>query len=1799
MPSSWDDIFEALFSHDNSNDQLVTSLLSSDYPTGILTQTFPSFPGPSPATATAFKSDIEAIPPSSDGLYNRDELVEDALWLSKQLNLSEEEALRLTLLEYQYRPEFRLQQGYSEAEIASLKEALGADYVDKRLQLREESGGRNDGTFNSQNSRRTRLIQLYLDQQVLVLRLAKDLSEIKCLPDTGDASHTSPRVELANLTRSDLGRPRDVVTDAIDRIRAYLQSLESVPSWSVDEPQFSLLKDARDSATLHMIKSVLQIVLLTTRSSEVKPDGPSVVSWFRLMSLVEYFASFNSDTPDQAAAIQEIQSTASLITLIFLDLGSTIEKLTSTASSGQTVRPGTREEYFFDHESVSQLQEILERAGELGNPQAGPAVLAWSIIVNHIKQLAFAIKENRESHHVQRSLEAPAAHRTSSGSSSSFQTSIFEDLWDSISLHSANDDPPNLLSNLAIDQCHVIDYAAFLCASAGSLSTMLPIFRLQALQELVAVAQPFMSYTPELVSLQLALLTPNPNTASEKALYNPAVHFIQDEFLLSGFYDMAAARFPFECVPFLRFSRLLAEAPIFSEDGTQYIEHRLRRLPSFTQAAINGIHFSTTREDENGLFVVLDEPINLLDLSNNKLLTYRHQETETTSIIPTNTIGELISDPDGPVEVIRWQHEYPGLAYMGQLLELHCLGRLPTILSEAEDPRAVASEITGLLTTLLSTILDNPIEGQSTDDARKHCLALLDEVSANLNPEADAVVYIFDILEQELQSFRRRTTSVFDCRILNSSLDFIIVLCRVRPRLIWSNLSRTSLLGHQSASSPILGIVSAVEVPLQTFGFLEKCTELYQSLIQLSVGYANAAASSTTRPLTRSALPAAWRTQSPLLAAATEAMYQIYQNVSEWSFQNPNEQLRITTSIADSFADIIRYAFGVGNSLESTSSATTPFVEAATYLVSSFRESAPQEVGLDPLVRLFFAIGNTEKSAMENNIELDRHADSTMALAALLSRYGQLRDWPLSSLEKHIFDAVPCLVRTLQKGSLTRVSCLRLLYAILTYVDRHQPSSLLGHLGSSSGIDLLNLLRHIQMKSESQGERAQIWKLLTLFVKDSQQWLAMVILTGSAPDGSKRPQSQEKPNKCLRGKTFLQIAVEELRMFQKLPKKVTIAILEFILEAMQNWSWVAKDLTNAEEEFYSNTIRSLFGPDQIDGTEWAEQNVIAALMTDIATTHLHHAKVSRDEQVIKIYGPLFSWLSTHAVDVSSYNVSLHTNLPRNFSAKYDWLTVSDIKNTGLDERHYGPNFFYNIKFADKLMEHDQSWQGVRGRSQHQSFSTEFRRANINLSLVDSELRLLSSLQRLCVDHCRFVIENRKIQRSMATIVKNCLHRNSQVYPTEGLFESLFQTRADLSMALLRELAAYGAVGSDFLDLLEHAWEAVRFRSGSYEQAIANNDLTYWRSILSDLLLAIQFHVYKDPKAPLTGGEIEPVVLAPEIPTILGITTAIVADGFRSVVLALQDQKERKLSTVANDKADLAGPRDVSLLLTFMQTILRLPSLPQFSAELSDRLSSSGIISSCLVLYSWSHLLTGPELDHQPRYADCCVQLLASISSLPPVAEELAVEGVLNRLLSAKTTETLQRVPGGASHVDARPNCVFLYRIWATGILPLCLNLLHAVGGAIAPEISVFLNQFPDQLARASTALMPTPPTKAAASDVLTLSVASEAATLALISYGLTSFRSAGASAAVDPTTILPLKGYDEHRTAILEDVRDLVAMKDEARHKMTVPTNEKEVGWQNARDAEGGNKLDAKIVTQLKMATVALRRDEDDDDEGK
>lgn len=160
----------------------------------------------------------------------------------------------------------------------------------------------------------------------------------------------------------------------------------------------------------------------------------------------------------------------------------------------------------------------------------------------------------------------------------------------------------------------------------------------------------------------------------------------------------------------------------------------------------------------------------------------------------------------------------------------------------------------------------------------------------------------------------------------------------------------------------------------------------------------------------------------------------------------------------------------------------------------------------------------------------------------------------------------------------------------------------------------------------------------------------------------------------------------------------------------------------------------------------------------------------------------------------------------------------------------------------------------------------------------------------------------------------------------------------------------------------------------------------------------------------------------------------------------------------------------------------------------------------MALYSWSDSLA---IDGDPVYGELSILFLLELSTIPPMAEQLAIDGVLGQISAANITAYLRR--GVVNALVDSAGVQRCYNIWVRGILPLLLNILDAVGTSIGTEVAIFINQFPNLLKQACEAFDTPETSRTVRKGMLkqvTLRSCSEVHSLSLIVYILAGFRQA-------------------------------------------------------------------------------------------
>ena len=253
---------------------------------------------------------------------------------------------------------------------------------------------------------------------------------------------------------------------------------------------------------------------------------------------------------------------------------------------------------------------------------------------------------------------------------------------------------------------------------------------------------------------------------------------------------------------------------------------------------------------------------------------------------------------------------------------------------------------------------------------------------------------------------------------------------------------------------------------------------------------------------------------------------------------------------------------------------------------------------------------------------------------------------------------------------------------------------------------------------------------MTTLVSKRQQWFAMYVLTGRTPRESMRSktnQSQATPNT---EEPILNVALNNLCSLDKINPSTALGMLKFVATSADYWPWTFTTISQHPHFLraiseYAARVGSLTGAGDAKTTK-ASQDYnglqMASYMARILAMYTHYTQQLNNQKFARGLVPHLNYLIKNAISAPGYNNSLHGNLRTNFEAKFPGCSLADFKRTELGEVALGESYFYDIGFADKVLSSHPAWRGRKG----QGFLEEFKRANINLSVV--EAHVVSSLR---------------------------------------------------------------------------------------------------------------------------------------------------------------------------------------------------------------------------------------------------------------------------------------------------------------------------------------------------------------------------------------------------------------------------------------------------------------------------------------
>ncbi|KAF2483995.1 nucleoporin subcomplex protein binding to Pom34-domain-containing protein [Neohortaea acidophila] len=1785
---SWKSAYRILCDPEKAVDQgALEAFLTDAESVKYLTSALSPFLPPSQKSKGEFETKTAPInvAQSTNGDYNLEELKKDALWLSDQLKVDELVALRLVILEWQSRAEDSLQKddGGKADTLVPASSRLGASLFASTMRSTVPSSDP-----GAEETRHTREMRLYLEEKSYLLQTSTLLVERFGVRNRDAKTGTTWLDSLSEKVAQEHSSVQSAAdnsiffTACIEAVNGLVEELSDASRWPQSFQQDDDLQLLFGTSTVRNLVTTLRLLLARLHVLDGVLSHTAVSSWFKLMGRVNFFQDLapSAAAPDPSS----LQCLVSAISLAILRLPQTLNSIQESAQrhSGGVQYPDLPNDAYFGNDAcLQEINIILYRAAHENVIIASPAIFAWSIITGLIRDVAKLQQGRREQHRIDDGSDdgEPISTRRASRRDSKDDLSPFEKqyhlLQDFDMETEARDDPPAFFARSAVDRMNVYAFVSQLCTAisamySSDLDGAVSFAARYALLDMIREGMALVPYGTEVLEATLTILRPDVPCRSIRLDYRLADRFLADsEILCPLILDQTLARYPYELTPMLKLLSALSSAGFGQTETLPITASVLEGLQTLTLMFPEHFRsYALDHEDENSNSMLLTDIIPLfatrkaLSLTGTqyvgrRLLPFGSESTDGHNVlaIPAGSPGVILKE-SRPL-IIRIEHPHSGLEYLGLLLStlLPNSELLVPPMGRALD-RSTAADIIALITALLKACLR---QDAGFDDAK----LVLGRLAFALRNEQDIITIIADSMETELLAHLDQSPQESSLDLLIACADFFDTLISVSPERVWSALARSSLLGINGGANALAAVVGASEVTVGRFRFLNACVSIYSHLITDAVTGLVKRNAPITKVTNRFDSPVSFqdatpeRTMSTVLNAYQTVMTDAWQNLGEWRFAVLAEKIEISTCILRAFDLLLKTTFGLESGDEGISSL---LCQSATTLFDTFTSGSAT---MQPFLSVFTEglLLSDENLPTQHRQLLENHVSSAAQLLTTLLRATRTVDATEAGfLASQLLGAIPALAILSTIGNGLKVFLYDLLTEIVKAINVKDtdPPSILAELSTNQAKSFLAVVAQLDGPVRDIEAESAIWNFLSVVLGSKQQWFALYLLTGTLP------KDRLKDSKCgttTKNRSLLNHALDQLSSIATLEPERAIAMLKFVASAQYTWVWATNE-ARSHSDFLKNALEWLnnlqIPAKSLNTAEemmLAHEHQMAAYLCDILAVNLYASSEVGDKTLIKMLPGKLSFLTRHGVAVNAYKRSLHKNLAENFARKFPGCDVEDLERSLVNPAPLGRKYLYDLDLADLVFDHEVAWHGS-SRSRQQGFSDEFARANVNLSLVEAQTRLLRSWRALATTLCDGVEQDEALQSELAKTAEACLRMNAEANLEQPGMDKVVETRAELAFVITSKLVGVKSSVAGMKALLPSAWALVRSSPVDYEVATDPQDLVYYRTLLRTLYLAIQPHVYGAPARPSSATQetkidlLDPTVSA----CLVQIFAKVIAPGFRALC-----------GNLHND-VGLAEPGDFALLTALVQGILSVPGASAVHPQLAEIVASTSITRGALSLYSWSDRLaevTGQE----PVYGEVAILFLLSLSTIRSVAEQIALEGALLQLSAANVSDYLRKPKGKGPFSEPRS----IFTIWAEGLLPLCLNLLDAVGPPVAADVAAFLNSFPQQLQRANTALENRQPSRQDPfAGVITLGLISEAHSLCFIARILAADIARGAAEGIDSADV-PMLEYDYEK--VKEDAAGLLRQKTSLAARV-VPVGVREEAWGTN---ELGEKIDAEI----------------------
>ncbi|KAK0748854.1 nucleoporin subcomplex protein binding to Pom34-domain-containing protein [Apiosordaria backusii] len=1807
---SWRLVASAL--EDSNNDRLtstaVSEFLRDSHVHQLLKEPSKPFGPPTNQSKLEFETKTGAINvvPSPNDPYDLKVIKEDAKWLSKNANVNEMAALRIVVVEYQSRAHSHLTGPLSTQDVANIQEAAGlsdaqvSSFLSAHDVVAVVDAESNWAEFESETRRRQRLITTYLAERRSFLGSADAFTTflLHSRPGSRTPATDELRQDIMKAAFNWDDRAFEVADPTLLKAMApsyfailgkLVEETEKGPD-GVEEavltPQIDLdWRRTFVTEVIHAMSVAFQIMDL---------EGPQfhspdlVAQWFGFLDVYRFLEPIIPILEQHDMLVElilPVQSLMTVISLKLLNIDRSLLYLSPPEDLDRTdVLADGEEPYLASAELLSKIHSILQAATTMGVSAATPLVFAWSLII-HSMHVGYQDRaERRDLINNQRargtfeseSLAPPTPpegrqRRNSGGSLISIEQSPYDAFLEAENLE-RDMQVAESMAMVATSRGHVYDVISKMISCLGNGETaafrsMIGARARLVFEDLLKRTFHVVGYQVEPLSCLLSLLSGNKQywdispEAPNSAALDMYTQMLTDPILKTQYTEQSHNRYPYEFIPFTALCRYLLAALVSDKESSEQIVGWLYKTPSLTIEwnPMWDRSYHLVFEDENTNSFCLDEDIDLFAARSARKITAQEKFT-----IPSGTYGRFVTDVG---RVAKLEFEHSTLALLGKRLEVNLSAGMWDSALEPLSMEDVAEAIALLATVLRTEVLRST--GKSSKPNTGSAIKVLQETSSCLPRNNDIIRVVCGILNGLVEE-EPTELDASKLKVMTACLQFLHALLPVVPGRVWSYMSSCSLINNEGRSGRLSRITGNLEIYAERAEFLQSAVRLFSSLVESAM--ANAAQRRTaTSPNARVRVdqnPWAGMSEkilSQVCLSIAQTAVDVFENSATWRFESEVGRGIVITEVVNIMTNLLFYTFSMG-SPESPKNLTGCLLDASRYIIEGFLAPASSSLRFQPLLTSLldaFKIDDSTLFPCRSRIVSER-LTGVVSFSTIILRVASFLDHPTAAIQTQLFKSAALIARLPAIKHSFKTPAIALLSALVENAGKGtgEPPSLLGYLGPQISHSFIQIASQLDKPFDRIPEVVSTWNFFSIILRNRQQWMANCLLTGKTPRQALKGDSKMAE---ISPDSVLSTALEKLRSIASLPSQETLAVLDFFTSAQNYWAWTifAMQKDKSFLESLRSYVKNLKAPELVfknDPAEAGYQARIAAYIAETFAMQLYHLRQMRQEQdfATKVVEDLDYFLR-HGVQVADYNASLHSNFAKNFSQRYAGLELDDFKRTVLVPKNLGAQYYYALDFADKMLGYDAGWAGAGTRQN--GFRAEMKKANLNLSLVEAEVYLILELSSCLLPKSGI------IARQMVQVAEQCLEANQRPSAPDHIFVRLAESRANLTLTLLKRLADCSQLPKDFTQLLTLITAAIN----GVDNPWGPENITYFRTLLRILFVTLRgTRLSSNAPAPQKSGH-ETSVAATQL--VLTILDRVVAHSFRT------------LSGLVHEPGSPTEPDDMTLITGVLQACLAVPGLDQCQVQILNIMSSYNIFQVATSLFSWSDKLVGPNGD--PIYGEISLLFLLELSSLPQIAEQLACDGILGHITSANIAGFLRRkniTPFTESASKMR-----CYSIWSRALLPLLINILGALGSTIAPEVAFVLNQFPNLLESSierlaapgmdRTTIIPTMSFGGSEDRshpfYITLATMNEIHSLSLLAKVL------GALRENNTRDIPEVTGWDGGR--VLENVEFWLQSRKVLRERL-LPMTEKEREWWGMKAQGGGDSqtvLEEKVVGML------------------